>query len=117
MEKVESLLVKEIEAKMELLRNMDPSDENYNRVLDTVETLVSKHYDFEKLNSDTVLKREQNEAEKVDRNNKMKIDILKVAVPTTAGVLMGLISMKWEKFDTLTSTAGKISLRDIIRFR
>lgn len=63
------------------------------------------------------LKRDQLEQEKKDQKVKNIIDILKIAVPASAAFAMGLISMVWEKTDTLTSTAGKSSLRDVLKFK
>lgn len=56
----------------------------------------------------------------VENNNtktRNKIEVAKILVPVSAAVFMGFVTMKWEKVDTLTSTAGKASLRDLLRFK
>lgn len=65
---------------------------------------------------------ERIESERIESDNKNQktknaIEVLKIVVPVVSAFAMGLISMKWEKTDTLTSTAGKSSLRDILRFK
>ena len=57
------------------------------------------------------------DAEKRDRKTRNLIEVTKIVVPVTAAFAMGLISMKWEKIDTLTTTAGKSALRDILKFK
>lgn len=63
------------------------------------------------------IKRDQMELDRKDRKTKNRIEIGKFVLPVAAAVGMGLFSMKWEKIDTLTSTAGKSSLRDVLKFK
>ena len=63
------------------------------------------------------IKRDQMELDRKDRKTKNRIEIGKFLLPVAAAVGMGLFSMKWEKIDTLTSTAGKSSLRDVLKFK
>ena len=63
------------------------------------------------------IKRDQMEIDRKDRKTKNKIEVGKFTLPVVAAFVMGLISMKWEKIDTLTTTAGKSSLRDILKFK
>lgn len=67
--------------------------------------------------SDEVLRKQQMEDESKDRKTRNIIEVAKVVVPVVGAFAMGLISMKWEKTDTLTSSAGKSSLREILRFK
>lgn len=63
------------------------------------------------------IKRDQMELDRKDRKTKNRIEVGKFVLPVAAAVGMGLFSMKWEKIDTLTSTAGKSSLRDVLKFK
>ena len=59
----------------------------------------------------------QAESEEKTQKTRNKIEVAKITVPVVAAFTMGLISMVWEKTDTLTSTAGKNGLRELIRFK
>lgn len=63
------------------------------------------------------IKRDQMELDRKDRKTKNRIEIGKFVLPVAAAVGMGLFSMKWEKVDVLTSTAGKASLRDALKMK
>lgn len=67
--------------------------------------------------SDETLRKQQLEDESKDRKRRDIVEVTKVVVPFVGAFVMGLISMKWEKTDTLTSSAGKSSLREILRFK
>ena len=47
----------------------------------------------------------------------IQIDTARIIVPVASAFAMGLIAMKWEKTDTLPSSAGRSSLRDLLRFK
>lgn len=66
---------------------------------------------------DERIKYRQMEEEKHNQRNRNIIEAAKIGVPVVAAFVMGLISMKWEKEDTLTSSAGKSALRDILKFK
>lgn len=66
---------------------------------------------------DEQIKRDQMELDRKDRNTKNFIEFSKFVLPVVAAVGMGLFSMKWEKVDVLTSTAGKASLRDALKMK
>ena len=63
------------------------------------------------------LKIQQMEVDEKNQKSKNRIEIAKIAVPTTAAVVMGLIAMVYEKTDIMSSTTGKASWRDLIRFK
>ena len=96
-EKLEEQWVYELAA----LSQMDISNECYDVQLSRVEHL-------EKLMADL---------DKSEQKRRGKLEIFKTSAPIVAAFLMGCISMVWEKNDTLTSTAGKSSLRDLLRFK
>lgn len=60
---------------------------------------------------------EQIRAEMKSQKTRNIIEVCKIGVPVVAAFAMGMISMKWEKIDTLTSTAGKSALREVLRFK
>ena len=66
---------------------------------------------------DESLKHQEMEANKKDQIVRYVIDTARIIVPVASAFAMGLISMKWEKTDTLTSSAGRSSLRDLLRFK
>lgn len=63
------------------------------------------------------LKNQEFEEGKKDRIIRNAVEVAKIVVPVLGAFTMGLISMRWEKEDTLTSTAGKNSLRDVLKFK
>jgi D-mannonate dehydratase len=63
------------------------------------------------------IKYRQMDEEKKIQKSKNRIEIAKIAVPTTAAVIMGVIAMVYEKTDIMSSTTGKASWRDLIRFK
>lgn len=60
---------------------------------------------------------DQMEQEKKSSKVRNIIEAVKIGAPLVAAFAMGLISMHWEKTDTLTSSAGKSSVRDLLRFK
>lgn len=121
-QKLEDEWVKE----KEKLSRMDIGDENgaYKTQVTRVSELEKLLVDLEKADleldkvaSEQDVKYRQMEEEKKNQRNKNIIEVAKIGVPVVAAFAMGLISMKWEKVDTLTSSAGKSALRDILKFR
>lgn len=78
--------------------------------IETEEKAVSKDIDER-------LKLQEIETNAKDQKRRNWIDVAKVVVPVVGAFTMGLISMKWEKTDTVTSSAGRSSLRDILKFK
>ena len=117
---------KEIETLNEI--DVDSQESLYKAQLERVTSIEKMLTDLEKAEMDSDEKRycrdmdEQFKhieiyAEKRDRKTRNLIEVTKIVVPVTAAFAMGLISMKWEKIDTLTTTAGKSALRDILKFK
>lgn len=115
---------------LEHLNEIDPvkQKDEYNAQMQRVAHLEKQLTDLEKTNMEIEEKAvckdidERLETEHMESDNKNQkirnvIEAAKVVVPVIGAFAMGLISMKWEKTDTLTSTAGKSSLRDILRFK
>lgn len=121
---VKQKLKDEFESQMNLLNKMDVGTEQYKLTVDGVTKIADRIIEIEKNERDAELKEYQlgNETDSITaeiKNNRMRnvVEIAKCAVPVAAAFAMGIISMKWEKLDTITSSAGKSALRDILRFK
>ena len=112
----------------EYLKEMTVDSKGYKEQLERVTELEKRLTDLEKADMENSVKvasneiteqfkREEMEAELKDRKNRNRIEVAKIIVPVAAAFTMGLISMRFEKTDIVTSTAGKSSLRDILKFR
>ena len=117
---------KEIETLNEI--DVDSQESLYKAQLERVTSIEKMLTDLEKAEMDSdekrycrdmdeQFKRIEIDAEKRDHKTRNLIEVTKIVVPVTAAFAMGLISMKWEKIDTLTTTAGKSALRDILKFK
>ena len=123
---LEEVWVKELE----FLSEIDPNNQKelYKAQAERVNQIEKQLTDLEKSENelsekeasrevDEQLRREQIESDVKVQTKRNQIEAAKVFAPIVAAFTMGLISMKWEKVDTLTSTAGKSSLREILRFK
>ena len=99
------------------LSEIDISDEYYDIQVSRVEHLEKLMVELDKAELEASTKMEQLDSDKSEQKRKSKLEIFKTSAPIVAAFLMGCISMVWEKQDTLTSTAGKSSLRDLLRFK
>ena len=115
---------------LEYLSELDPGKDKelyrtqMNRLTDIEKQLTELERTELQVESDAAnhdieeqIKRDQMELDRKDRKAKNRIEVGKFVLPVAAAVGMGLFSMKWEKIDTLTSTAGKSSLRDVLKFK
>ena len=127
---INELLMQEWEEIKEELKYLDSDKQKdvYNTKVKRLTDIEQRLVDLEKnkLDNDTKVKIQEIEAELKDHQlseekksqlNKNVIEILKVGLPIVGAFTMGIISMRWEKLDTLTSSAGKASLRDSLRFK
>lgn len=121
---VKQKLKDEFDSQMDLLHKMEVGTEEYKLTVDGVTKLADRIIAIEKNERDAELKEYQlgNESDSINaeiKNNRKRnwVEVAKIVVPTTGAFAMGLISMKWEKLDTITSSAGKSALRDILRFK
>lgn len=115
---------------LEYLSEIDPNNqkEQYKAQAERVSHLEKQLTDLEKTNMeieekavgkdiDERLESDRIAFEKESQKTKNIIEVAKFTVPVLGAFVMGLISMKWEKTDTLTSTAGRSSLRDLLKFK
>lgn len=84
------------------LKELEPSSESYRNQTQRVEVIEQR-----------LVELSANKSEDISRYVGHGISVLKLMA--TAGAV--LVTMKWEKLDTLTSTAGKINLRDLVSFK
>lgn len=121
---VKQTLREEFDSQMALLHKMDVGTEAYKLTVDGVTKLADRIIAIEKNERDAEMREWQlgNETESINAQIKTDrkrnwVEVAKIAVPTIGAFTMGIISMKWEKLDTITSTAGKNALREILRFK
>lgn len=131
MDDVFDQLVNDWENEKNKLKEMEGKPDNKDLIrlqYERVSNLENHIVDLKKaqmdaeIKNDTIVdeyrfKSEQMERDEKNQKKRNLIDILKIGVPFVGAFAMGLISMKWEKVDTLTSTAGKSSLREILKFK
>lgn len=130
MDDVLDQLIKDWEEAKEKLKEIEKGDNKdlIRLQYERISNLENRIVDLKKAQSDVDIKNdtltdeyrfksEQMERDEKNQKKRNLIEIAKIAVPVLGAFTMGLISMKWEKFDTLTSTAGKSSLREILRFK
>lgn len=114
----------------EYLESIDPKEESdlYKAQLNRINEIEKRLIDVEKTEIEVderaagrdieeQLKRQQIEDEKKCQKSKNRIEVAKIAVPITAALAMGIGSMIFEVGHINSSTAGKASWRDLIRFR
>lgn len=121
---VRQKLEEEFEDQMNQLNEMELGSESYTKTVEGVTKLADRLIVIQKNNDEYELKsreieeaKEAREQELLQAKKRNRIDWAKVIVPTAGAFTMGIITMIWEKTDTLTSSAGKSALRDILPFR
>lgn len=115
---------------LEFLSELDPVKEKevYKAQVERVNEIEKRLADLEKsemeantktlaVETEAELKYKALADEWKNQKKRNKIEIAKIAVPITAALGMGIVSMIWEKTEVLTSTAGKIAWRDLIKFK
>lgn len=116
---VKAMLIEEWKKERNILNDLDvkKDGEAYERQLKRVAELERNIVDLDKTRIDSETKTALSKDE--GKNTKIKFvgDLFKAFIPVVGASAMGLISMRWEKVDTLTSTAGKASLRDALKFK
>lgn len=121
---VRQKLEEEFEDQMNQLNEMELGSESYTKTVEGVTKLADRLIAIQKNNDEYELRsreieeaKEAREQELLQAKKRNRIDWAKVIAPTAGAFTMGIITMIWEKTDTLTSSAGKSALRDILPFR
>lgn len=121
---VKTKLEEEFESQIKELHKIDVGSEKYKVAVDGVTKIADRIIECEKIdkeldfkNSELAVNSELKSEENRISSNRNMMDIFKTGAPIVAAFTMGLISMKWEKVDVLSSTAGKSVLREVLRFK
>lgn len=121
---VTTKLEDEFESLMNELAQVNAGSEVYEKKLDSAMKIADRLNTIQKGNDEYDLRYKEIEEKtkarisEEDQNKKRnRIEWAKVIVPTVGAALMGVVTMIWEKTDTMTLTPGKVSLRDILSFR
>lgn len=125
---IKEKIVEEFDSQMDILHDMKLGTDEYKVTVDGITKLADRAIELEKLEAEMKSKNADRELEtyfktqelataKKENKTRTAVDLVKTVAPIAAAFAMGIISMRWEKVDTLTSTAGKSSLRDLIRFK
>lgn len=116
---VKKMLIEEWKKERDILNDLDVKNDSeaYERQLKRVAELERNIVDLDKNRMDNAVKATLSIDEKKNTMIHFVGDLLKASIPVIGACAMGLVSMKWEKLDTLTSTAGKASLRDALKFK
>lgn len=130
MANVKELLLEQWEEEKEKLVDIDPEKmkEQHRLQVERINAIEKQLTDIERTeieveekassrDMDLELELKKIEVENNSIKTRNKIEVFKVGAPIVAAIFMGFVTMKWEKVDTLTSTAGKASLRDLLRFK
>lgn len=125
---IKEKIAEEFESQMDILHKMKLGTDEYKVTVDGITKLADRVIELEKLEAekesknadrelDTYFKTQELCAAKNESKTRTKVDVFKTVTPLVVAFAMGVVTMIWEKTDTMTSTAGKISWRDLIRFK
>lgn len=123
-------LLEEWESTQVLLAEMDPYKDKdaYRACADRLGAIERQIADLEKAENDLDFRaavedeaaKARIEEQKTDKKNRIigfVIDGVKIVAPIAGAFIFGCISMKWEEDKINTTTAGKASWRDILKFK
>ena len=129
MTSVKELLLKQWEEeKLKLAETNPEKKEEYRLQVERVNQIERQLMELEKTEieieekaasrgMDEQLERDKMEIEIKANKSRNRIEVAKIVVPVAGAFAMGIISMVFEKTDVLTSTGGKNSWRDLIKFK
>lgn len=121
---VRTKLEEEFNNLMNQLNQMDGSEKEYATIRQNAMELSDRLISIQKMNDEYDLRSRQIksesdklEFEQIQQKKRNKIEWAKVIIPTVGAATMGIVTMIWEKTDTMTFTPGKNALRDILSFK
>lgn len=128
MGKIERMLESEWESEIQELGKMKLGSEEYKITVDGVTKLTDRMVELKKLEQAAIAeeknrefeenyKLQQLQDEKKDRIIKNIVNGVSVIGGLVAAVGMGLLSMKFERTDTITTSVGKRAFGDIFKFK
>ena len=103
---IKDLLREEIYSRLNDMSELNASSEEYGAMATNVATLMDREIEFEKIKED-----------QKDRLIKNILTGASIGLPIVAGLVMGFASMNFEREDTVTTEAGKSSIRQLLRFK
>lgn len=124
------LLDNEISEKIEALSVLEAGSDEHKATVDELTKLMDRSIELEKLEVnvaekakdreqtklDTELKKEQLANDQKDKKFGRWTSVISIVVPVGVAIWGTLYTTKWEKTDTLTSTAGKEHSRNLFKF-
>lgn len=128
MGKIERMLETEWETEIQELSRMQLGSEEYKVTVDGVTKLTDRMIELKRLEQmaesdaknreiDERYKMKQLDDEKKDRRNKNWINVGIAVLNVGAAAVVAFSSMKFERTDTVTTEAGKSSIRQLLKFK
>lgn len=125
---IETLLHEEIVDRFQDLNRKGAGSEESKVAVDELTKLIDRAIEIEKIEVDSKekaknreldreLKLKELEVDKKDRKMKNCLTGVSVVGGLVGAFAMGLISMKFERTDTLTTEAGRSSVRQLLKFK
>lgn len=118
---MKTMLEEELSSQLETLHHMEVGSAECKRAVSDAMAIVDRILAIQKQNDEYELRKleienaamcnaiEHQKLQKKDRN-----DYIKFGISLGAYLLIAVGSMYWEKFDTVTSTAGRSSLKELL---
>lgn len=118
---MKTMLEEELSSQLETIHHMEVGSAECKRAVGDAMIIADRILAIQKQNDEYELRKleientamcnaiEHQKLQKKDRN-----DYIKFGVSLGAYLLVAVGSMYWEKFDTVTSTAGRSSLRELL---
>lgn len=118
---MKTMLEEELSSQLETLHHMKVGSAECKRAVSDAMIIVDRILAIQKQNDEYELRKleienaamcnaiEHQKLQKKDRN-----DYIKFGISLGAYLLIAVGSMYWEKFDTVTSTAGRSSLKELL---
>ena len=119
MNDIETLVHVEVDARLNEMSGLKPSDDEYKATADVTLKLIDKATRMRELDIQEEanrLKREEIEEDKKRRKSETFNDYVKFGLKLLAGAGMAFALTNYERRDSLTSTATKIAWKDAIRW-
>lgn len=117
-------LTENLSEQLDELKKISVYDEGFDEAVNGITKLMDRMIKIEEMNDqkdqrdEAIIKEAELKIREIEElKTKNRLEVVKIVIPTTAAFIMGIISMHWEKIDTITTTAGKSALRDILKFK
>lgn len=118
---MKTMLEDELASQLEAIHDMEVGSPECKKAIGDAMSIADRIIAIQKQNDDYELKKLElesntlnNEIERIRILKKDRNDYIKFGIGLGAYLLVAVGSMFWEKFDTVTSTAGRSSLRELL---